>query len=200
VKRTVAWTAAYGVVCGLLGAGILFLVTRPPRGEVVALRPPPTPPPLVVYVIGAIAQPGLYQLQMGSRMADAVEVAGGFTVNANEQAVNLAAPLADGQRIQIPTLFPTPDQSNPLTPLTPQGNSKTQSTPLNPVPPGLVNINTATLEELDTLPGIGPITAQKIIDYRESNGPFKKIEDIQNVSDIGLVTFEKIKDLITVGG
>ena len=199
MKRTVAWSAAYGVVCGLLGAGILFLVTRPPRGEVVALRPPPTPAPLVVYVTGAIAQPGLYQLQMGSRMADAVEAAGGFTVNANEQAVNLAAPLADGQRIQIPTLLPTPGQSNPLTPLTPQGNSQTRSTPLNPVPPGLVNINTATLEELDTLPGIGPITAQKIIDYRESNGPFKKIEDIQNVRDIGPVTFEKIKDLITVG-
>jgi len=198
VKRTVAWSAAYGVVCGLLGAGILFLVTRPPRGEAVALRPPPTPAPLVVYVTGAIVQPGLYQLQMGSRMADAVEAAGGFTVNANEQAVNLAAPLADGQRIQIPTLLPTPGQSNPLTPLTPQGNSQTRSTPLNPVPPGLVNINTATLEELDTLPGIGPITAQKIIDYRESNGPFKKIEDIQNVRDIGPVTFEKIKDLITV--
>jgi len=199
VKRTVAWSAAYGVVCGLLGAGILFLVTRPPRGEVVALRPPPTPAPLVVYVTGAIAQPGLYQLQMGSRMADAVEAAGGFTVNANEQAVNLAAPLADGQRIQIPTLLPTPGQSNPLTPLTPQANSQARSTPINPVPPGLVNINTATLEELDTLPGIGPITAQKIIDYRESNGPFKKIEDIQNVRDIGPVTFEKIRDLITVG-
>ncbi len=199
MKRTVAWAAAYGVVCGLLGAGILFLVTRPPRGEAVALRPPPTPAPLVVYVTGAIAQPGLYQLQMGSRMADAVEAAGGFTVNANEQAVNLAAPLADGQRIQIPTLLPTPGQSNPLTPLTPQGNSQARSTPINPVPPGLVNINTATLEELDTLPGIGPITAQKIIDYRESNGPFKKIEDIQNVRDIGPVTFEKIKDLITVG-
>lgn len=177
--------ASFIIMGVLLGVGILFLVTRPPRGASIVLRPVPTPVPITVYVSGNVNQAGLYALPAGSRVNDAIQAAGGFTEDANAGVINLAEILEDGERVDVPGILPT----DPAT-----GVSRS----VNPSLP-LVDINTATLEQLDSLPEIGAITAQNIIDFRNANGPFVRIEDIQDVTGIGTVTFEKIKDLITVG-
>lgn len=172
-----------GVLIGLTLGGLVWLTARSPRGHAVELLPPPTPAPLVVDVAGAVPRPGVYELPPGSRVKDAVQAAGGFLAEADRSAVNLAAPLEDGQKLQIPFL----------------PGAQAAGVPPTPEPAQLININTATLEELMTLPGIGPTLAQRIIDYRETYGDFYFIEDIMNVSGIGPATFENIKDLIITG-
>jgi competence protein ComEA len=132
-----------------------------------------------------VNQAGLYALPAGSRVNDAIQAAGGFTADANTGILNLAEILEDGEKIDVSAL---------ALPLVIGGETRSVNPSLT-----LVDINTDTLEQLDTLPGIGPITAQSIIDYRNANGPFARIEDIQDVSGIGPATFDKIKDLITVG-
>lgn len=186
------WKLAFGLLGGLLGAGVILLVASPPRGEPIALLPPPDPLPVVVHLTGGVTQPGVYTLPAGSRLQAAVDAAGGFLPEADAQAVNLAAPLQDGQKVTIPTLAPT------VAPLS-RGPGETGIPLPTPVPTsGLINLNTASQAELETLPGIGPVTAQKIIQYRQEHGPFQKIEDILDVPGIGEKTFEAIKDLITV--
>jgi competence protein ComEA len=184
------WKIAFGVLCGLLGAGVIWLASRPPRGQAITLLSPPTPAPIVVHVVGAIARPGVYYLPAGSRVQDAIQAAGGLLPEANSQVLNLAALLQDGGRVSVPTAPPA------LPPMGTISQPDVRSPTLGIQYP--ININTASLAELDSLPGIGPITAQLIIDYRENKGPFKSIEDIMNVSGIGPKTFEEIKDLITV--
>jgi competence protein ComEA len=168
----------------------VFLASRPPRGNGILLSPPPTPRSWVVQVSGAVAYPGVYELPAGSRVRDAVQVAGGLTAEANASAINLAAPLEDGQSIVIQASAsldsPPVQRGNPL------------SVTIEPASTQLININTAALEELDELPDIGPVIAQRIVDYRTANGPFVAIEEIVKVPGIGQVTFEKIKDLITI--
>lgn len=182
-----------GILVGLLFAGGIYASTREPRGERVELRPAPTPEPLRVHVAGAVVRPGVYNLDDGSRVADAVEAAGGFVVEADQNALNLAAFLEDGERLDIPFVSGfVPDEEQGFVVVT-------EGTPSPLAGDDLVNINTASIEELDTLPGIGETTAIRIIDYRTLNGPFATIEDIINVSGIGTATFEEIKDLITVG-
>lgn len=158
------------------------------------LSPPPTPLPLVVHVSGAVTQPGVYSMPIGSRVKDAIEAAGGLLPDANIQSLNLAAPLQDGELIWIPTIIKT----NPTTSEPDKTPGDDRSLIVTPTPTGLININTATLEELDTLPGIGPFKAQGIIDYRNDHGPFNSIEAIQDVDGIGPVTYEGLKELITV--
>ncbi len=175
-----------GVVAGFILAGALFLISRSPSGKPVTLAPAPTKSPIVVQVSGAVPRPGLYQFAEGSRVQDAITAAGGLLTEADVSGINLAARLEDGQQLDIP-------YSN--------GSAAPTATPSatnTPAVSDLLNINTATLEELDSLPGIGPTTAQKIIDYRTEHGPFQAIEDIMNVSGIGPATFDRIKDLITV--
>jgi len=179
------WLAGFIIIGVLFGVGVLLIVTRPPRGKAIELRPPPTQAPIMVYVSGSVNQTGLYTLPPGSRVNDAIQAAGGFTVDADRNALNLAELLEDGKQIYVPDLLPTPASGS----VTRSGNSVINQ----------VDINTATLEQLDTLPEIGPKTAQNIIDYRITNGPFTRIEDILDVPGIGQVTFEKIKDLITAG-
>jgi len=178
----------YCVVCGLLGGGILFLVTRPPRGQPVLLLPAPTATSLLVHVAGAVNQPGVYSLPPGSRVQDAISLAGGFLPEANLQAINLAALIKDGERVFVPKVPATPVPGNADSP---EVSSSVQYP---------IDINTATQAELESLPGIGPVTAQDIIVFRDQNGAFRTIEEIENVPGIGQKTFETIKEFITVGG
>ena len=166
----------YGVLIGLLAAGIIWLSVSRPRGEVVTLLPTATPSLLTVYINGAVATPGVYQLPEGSRVEAVIQAAGGFLPGAEKDNINLAMLLTDGQQINVPGILDT-----------------------SHVNVGRVNINTATVAELDTLPGIGPTTAQAIVDYRLQHGLFKVIQDIQNVPGVGPATYNLIKDYITVG-
>jgi competence protein ComEA len=131
---------------------------------------------VTVYVSGAVATPGVYTLSEGSRVDSAIQAAGGFIAGAEQDRINLATPLVDGEQINVPGLVDT-----------------------SRINAGRVNINTATVSELDALPGIGPTAAQAIVDYRIQNGNFETINAIQNVPGIGPATFDRIRDYITVG-
>ena len=155
--------------------------------------------PIVIDVAGAVNFPGVVSLPSGSRVNDAVEKAGGLRDDADTSYVNLAAKLQDGDKVYIPNgqeqeqkpgIQPAGIITNKIA-----NNSQTASAGAADT---LININTANSGQLQVLNGVGPATAQKIIDYRESNGVFKKIEDIMKVSGIGDKTFAKFKDKITV--
>ncbi len=167
---------AYGILLGLLAGAILWLTASPPRGEPVALLPTPTPGSVTVYVSGAVQMPGVYSLPAGSRVEAAINAAGGFAPGAEQDEINLATLLQDGQQIDVPGVVVS-----------------------SHVNAGRININTASVEELDALPSIGPTTAQAIVDYRLQHGPFQSIEDIKNVPGIGPATYEQIQNYITVG-
>lgn len=184
------WVLAVGIIGGLLGSGLIYLTSSQPRGEGITLLPPPTSAPIIVHIVGAVLEPGVYSLPIKSRQQDAIEAAGGFLSDANPQALNLAAPLQDGDRIVVPTI-----PSDTQTPATSPSKSTIVELPSSNT---LININTASQTDLENLPGIGPVKAQTIIAYRESNGFFGLIEDIQNVPGIGPKTFENLKSLITV--
>src|SRR5436190_18774426 len=198
----------YGLLLGLLATGIILVVARRPPGHPVILKEPPTPTLLRVHVLGAVTAPGVYALPRGSIWQDAIQAAGGATSSADLNQINLAQVIGDGDQVNLPELIPT---ATPV-PHTPTLGPSTPS----PTPPksaaaassgskasvstgGIININTATKAELESLPRIGPAIAQRIIDYRTAHGPFAQIEDIQDVKGIGPATFKQIKDLITVG-
>lgn len=128
----------------------------------------------------------------GSRVQDVLQAAGGLLVGADLQDLNLAAPVRDGMRLHIPTPAPTSAPG-----ATPDSQVATPDEPTS-TPAFPININTASQEDLESLPRIGPVIAKRILDYRERNGPFTSIQAIQYVSGIGPATFEAIKDLITV--
>ena len=180
-----------GVLFGLCGAGLILLVSRPKPGRAVLLRPPPTPIPLVVNIDGEVENPGVYTLPVISRVQDAVEAAGGLTDEASPGSVNLAAPLEDGSHIYIPALITSGENGDGKGSLA-RGLSPEGEVIL------LVNINQASLDELLSLPGIGPVTAEKIISYREEH-LFTRVEDIQKVPGIGPATYEQIKLYLTIG-
>lgn len=138
---------------------------------------------VVVYVSGAVVKPGVYELSSEDRVNDAIRMAGGFTEDADRFAVNLARAVVDGEQISVPVIGAVSAAST-------QGSASATVS--------LVNINTASAEELDALEGIGESTAQKIIADREANGPFTTIEDLMRVSGIGEKKFEALKDRITV--
>jgi competence protein ComEA len=186
IKSLLYMTA--GVLFGLFVALLVWVVARNPGGQAVTLRPAPTETPIIVHITGAVPRPGVYALAKGSRAQDAISAAGGFLADADKTGINLARALEDGEQLDIPYL----PGASPLVII---------EAPAAAEPPAaeLININIASQSELDTLPGIGPTTARKIIEYRDANGPFAAIEDIIKVSGIGQVTFERIKDLITVG-
>lgn len=140
-----------------------------------------------VYVTGAVVQPGVYTLKEGDRVYQAVEMAGGLLADAEAKGINMAAVLQDGQTTVIPKrgeVLPT-NTNQP-----PEGNQVAKS--------GKVNINIATVQELERLNGIGPAIAQRIIDYRQAHGPFKSIEDLKKVNGIGDKKFADLKDSICV--
>jgi competence protein ComEA len=184
--RFALYTAA-GILFGLFLAALIWLISRNPSGQGVILRPAPTERPVVVHITGAVPRPGVYALPEGSRVQDAIAAAGGFLAEAEKTGINLAALLLDGEQLNIPFI----EGASPVLP-TPGPTVIAATTEL-------ININTASQAELETLPGIGPTTAQSIIAYREQNGDFVSIEEIINVSGIGPGLYERIKDLITVG-
>ncbi|MDD6310625.1 MAG: helix-hairpin-helix domain-containing protein [Firmicutes bacterium] len=139
---------------------------------------------IYVDIGGAVNNPMLARLPAGSRVENAIEAAGGITDNADMTSINRAEFVEDGQKIFIPELM-TDDEGNVVSTSAEEFSGK-------------VNINSADSSQLETLTGVGPSTAQKIIDYRNQNGRFSKIEDLKNVSGIGDKTFEKLKDDITI--
>ena len=145
----------------------------------------------MIDVDGEVDHPGLYPLPLNSRVQDAVQAAGGFTAEANREAVNLAAFLEDGDHL----LIPGREDEYPSPPFIQDEQTLRPTATVMHFP---VNINTADQEELQALPGIGPVTAEKIISYRQQ-AEFEVIEEIQKVSGIGPSTFERIRPLITVG-
>lgn len=180
-------------LAGVLASAIFFLVSAPPRGHAVDLLPAPTAAPLVIQVEGAVRQPGVYRLPRDTRVGDAISLAGGLLPDANQTLLNLAAKLKDGEKISVVSVNATPAPVSPTLARSP-AKSGAQDAPLS----GPININTASLEELEQLPNIGATHAQAILDYRQAHDGFKTILEIQEVKGIGPATFEKIKDLITV--
>ena len=140
-----------------------------------------------IYLVGAVEKPGIYQVVPGSYLYELIEQAGGLTTDAAALDIDLAMKITENGRIQIPTVveFKTQPQKN--------WNSLTK-----PSDKQLIDINRATLEELDTLPGIGPATAKSILDYRERNGAFKTIDDLTQVPGIKQSRLDAIADLITL--
>lgn len=153
---------------------------------------------VTVYVSGEVQSPGVYELPGEARVDDAVKAAGGLTKASAADAVNLARLLADGEQVHIPSKKEAVQgegaASAAATPLGSSAGSDAESS----ASAGLVNINSADATELDTLPGVGPATAEAIIAEREENGPFSSPEDIRRVSGIGEKKYEKMKDSICV--
>ena len=154
---------------------------------------------VIIHITGSVKNPGIVKLKEGSRIEDAIEAAGGLTENADITKVNLAYVVEDGTKIKIPSaseedigdedIIDSKSGDNIIIEEnTVSSNNSTQT----------ININKATEKEFETLPGIGPSLASKIIEYRNQNGKFGSIEDIKNVNGIGNSKYEKIKDLITV--
>lgn len=181
----------FALIALAIAGVVLFQVLRPESQSIILTTPTPmpapeatpTPRPLRVYISGAVQNPDVYTLPQDSIVKDAMLAAGGPTDDADLDRINLALPVADGQHIYVPRLGEQ-DLPAPL----PSGPSASN---------GKLNINTADATALETLPSIGPTIAQRIIEYRQANGPFARIEDIMNVSGIGENTFAKIRDLIT---
>ena len=138
---------------------------------------------VVVDVVGAVRRAGLYRLPQGSRIADALARAGGATRKADLALVNLAAPLADGSQIVVPTRVPSPADRG--------GGGGGPTAPTGPV-----HLNSATLADLDALPGVGPVTAQKILDYRQQHGAFGSVDELDAIPGIGPKRMDQLRDLV----
>jgi competence protein ComEA len=194
VSRPVALALVGGLVALLVVAGQRLSQVGAARApDVVApVEPvsdaskPATQPALVVHVVGAVRRPGLFRLREGERVADAVARAGGATGKAYLAGLNLAAPLVDGIQVVVPTKAAAdagaglPGQPGAAGELGPK-----------------VSLATATAEELDELPGVGPVTAQTIIDYRTEHGPFRSVDDLDAVPGIGPTRVEQLRELVT---
>jgi len=209
-----------GIVC-VLALGGLYMVgrTRPagvmeagpplvPPAEVQAAEAPPdtqpeiaeappTPEPeptmIMVHIVGAVHSPGVFEVPYGSRVNDVLQLAGGYTEDADLALINLAAFVQDAMQIRIPAIGEEPEIIEGGSPG--QQNQQNQSAT---TADGRININLANLTELQTLPGIGPVRAQSIIDLREASGGFNSIDELLNVSGIGQAVFENIRDRVAV--
>jgi competence protein ComEA len=154
-------------------------------GAVASAVASPSGPPIIVDVTGWVHEPGVYEFAQGERVIDAVERAGGARNGADLSVLNLAAPLTDGTQVVVPKQGAAPAGTVP-------GETGGGTTS------GLININTASATEFETLSGIGEVLAGAIVDYRTENGPFASVDDLENVSGIGPATLEEIRDQVTV--
>jgi competence protein ComEA len=195
VSRSTALVLACALLALLVLAGNRLARTGTVSAPDVAapLEPvaPSAPEELVVHVVGAVRRPGLYRLREGQRVADAVARAGGATGKADLTALNLAAPLVDGTQVLVPARITVAAPGAPLgTAPAPTGASAAGPQPK-------VSLGAATIEQLDELPGVGPITAQKIVDYRTEHGPFRSVDDLDEVPGIGPARIDDLRDLVT---
>jgi competence protein ComEA len=174
VLLTVAGSRIAGVGASRGPAAVAPLVRVPSSAQ--AQRPL-----LVVHVVGAVRRAGLFRLRDGSRVADALARAGGPTRRADLAAVNLAAPLVDGEQVVVPR----------------RGAGGSVTGAAAPGAGAKVSLGSATVEQLDELPGVGPVTAQKIVDWRTTHGPFRSVEDLDDVPGIGPARIEQLRDLVT---
>lgn len=182
-------------------APIIIATPQPSRTPAPTATPHPsaTPSPLTVYINGAVTTPGVYTLQAGSIVQTAVTAAGGFLPAANTSVVNLAQPLSAGAQIYVPTLVESPATPSAVL-LFPDSMGKGETDVIFAVESGqLININLATAAELEILPGVGPSTAESIVQYRTEKGSFATLEELLQVSGIGPAKFEQMRDFITVG-
>ncbi len=183
--RSATSVVLVGLIFVAIAAGLVLFVRNYANDSpgVEILLPTDTPPAEVqVYISGAVASPGVYRLREGGRLADAVELAGGATEEAALSEVNLARQLKDEDHFHIPKVGE--DDQNP------NGTGEVNS---------LIDLNTASVSQLEALPGIGEVRAQAIVDYRETNGLFESIDEVINVRGIGNVVYESIRDLICAG-
>jgi competence protein ComEA len=181
------------LLLALVAAVVYGLIHRPPP-LVLTVAPPqptplptavPTPAPIRCHVVGAVSVPGVYTLPPGSRVQNAIQAAGGPTAGADLERLNLAAVIQDQTQVVVPW------QVAARTPLAPS--------PSEGIGTGPVNINTADSETLQTLPGIGPVLAGRIVEYREEHGPFTIVGNLTAVKGIGEATLEKLRPFITLG-
>ena len=181
-RRQILTAAVVVLALLVLGSRLLLRTSAPaaPPIPTAAGTAPAAPAELVVDVVGAVRRPGLVRLPHGARVADAVDRAGGATPKAQLELVNLAAPVADGEQVVVPRRGAAAAVAG--------GPAGTATGP--------VHLSTATLEQLDALPGVGPVTAQKILDYRQQHGAFTSVEELDAVPGIGPARLEQLKGLV----
>ena len=198
ISRARAIVYAAAVLAFLVVGGRLLSDPRPatppkqaPRAAAIEAESAPARK-VLVHVVGAVEVPGLYELDDGSRVDDAIRSAGGAKPKAALELVNLAAPVADGQQVVVPRRTRAGAAAT-------GGGSAGAGGPAaasGAAPGGRVHLNSATLEELDTLPGVGPVTAQKILDYRNANGAFSSVDELDAVPGIGPARLEELKAVV----
>lgn len=208
--ESVSWRAVAGAAAILLVAvgGCLALRSEERAAAVVLPRASPVPPvtsasggagpqdaEIVVHAAGAVARPGVYRLVPTARVVDLLEVAGGPVVGAELSGVNLAAPLADGARVHFPRSGEEPPAELTIVEAPPGRLGAVAGAGASPAP---VDLNEAGAAELESLPGIGPVTAAAIVAHRQREGPFRSVESLQEVTGIGPVKLSRIEDLVTV--
>lgn len=194
-KRRIAQVVFLSLIGIIVSVVVYFMLKRPEPASpplVIPLQPrptaepaTPTPATINVYVTGAVNQPDVYALPLNSIVKDAIAAAGGATPDADLDRINLATRLADQMQVYVP-------RQGEAAPPPSSGTAPSAAAEK-------ININQASVEELDKLPGIGPSLAKEIVDHRTKNGSFTKIEDINDVKGIGDVLYAKIKDQITIG-
>ena len=201
--RVVALAVALLGALALIVAAVLLLARGDDSAPVVIVAPEPTAGPVQpaedvrVQVSGGVISPGVYSMSEGDRVMDVIAAAGGLQPSANLAGVNLAQRVEDEAHYHVPLMDETP----PPPESAPSISQARKNEPPNVAPSSsLVDLNTASSRELETLPGIGPVMAERIISYRNANGPFATIDAVQDVPGIGPKTLESIRLLVTVSG